>query len=122
VTGFSVVRTLTVRRDFSEGPEAGALTVKRDCGLGCTCGGTIYKTAGPSARLAEDKTLCFNDRTKEGISEISGCARLVPAPPGVTAYEVQAHLKQHNVGAKATTAAQMNDPERHNLSAAVGRP
>lgn len=27
-----------------------------------------------------------------------------------------------NVGAKATTAAQMNDPERHNLSAAVGRP
>lgn len=29
---------------------------------------------------------------------------------------------QPNVGAKATTAAQMNDPERHNLSAAVGRP
>ena len=27
-----------------------------------------------------------------------------------------------NVGAKATTAAQTNDPERHNLSAAVGRP
>lgn len=96
MSGFSVVRTLTVRRYFSAGPEAGALTVKRDCGLGCTCGATIYKTSGPSARLAEDKTLCFNDRTKEGISELAGSARLVAAPPGVTAYEVQAHLKRHN--------------------------
>lgn len=94
---FEVVRTLTVRRDFSAGPEAGAVTVSRNCGLGCTCEATIYKTAGPSARLAEDKTLCFNDRTKEGISEIAGTARLVPAAPGVTAYELLAHLKRHNV-------------------------
>lgn len=96
MTGFAVVRTLTVRRDFSAGPEAGSVIVKRDCGLGCTCGATIYKTAGASARLAEDKTLCFNYRTKEGISEVAGTAKLVPAAPGVTAYEVQAHLKRHN--------------------------
>ncbi len=96
MTRFDVVRILTVRRDFSAGPEPGAVTVNRDCGLGCTCSGTIYKTAGPTPRLAESKTLCFNDRTHEGISEIAGSARLVTAGPGVTAYEVQAHLKQHN--------------------------
>ena len=113
MTGFSVVQTLTVRRDFSAGPEAGALTVKRDCGLGCTCGATIYKTSGPSARLAEDKTLCFNDRTKEGISELAGSARLVPAPPGVTAYEVQAHLKRHNAKLTGPSENQGSPDEHH---------
>jgi|CXWL01.1.fsa_nt_gi hypothetical protein len=100
MTHFHVVRTLTVRRDFSAGPEAGAVTVHRNCGLGCSCAGTIYKTAGPTPRLAEGKTLCFNDRTLEGISEIAGSARLVPAGPGVTAYEVQAHLVRHNANLK----------------------
>jgi hypothetical protein len=96
MSGFSVVRTLTVRRDFSIGPEAGAVTVNRNCGLGCTCAATIYKSGGPSAQLAESKALCFNDRMKEGISELAGTARLVPAAPGVTAYEVQAHLVRAN--------------------------
>lgn len=97
MTSLDVVRTLTVRREFSAGPEADALKVSRDCGLGCTCAAIIYKTAGPSARLAEDKTLCFNDRKQEGISEIAGTAKLAAAQAGVTAYEVQAHLKRMNV-------------------------
>lgn len=91
-SGFSVVRTLTVRRDFSPGAEDGSLIVQRDCGIGCKCGATIYKTMGPSAQMAETKSLCFNDRTREGISEIAGTAKLVAAQSGVTAYEVQADL------------------------------
>jgi hypothetical protein len=91
----TVKRTLTVRRDFTAGQEPGSVEVARDCGIGCTCGATIYKTEGPSPRLAEDKTLCFNDATREGISELPGTARLVPAAPGVTAYEVQAELVQY---------------------------
>lgn len=92
MTRFDTIRTLTVRRSFTDGPRPGSVELARDCGLGCTCGATIYKTEGPTPRLAADKSLCFNDLRKEGISEIAGTARLVPAAPGVTAYEVQAHL------------------------------
>ncbi len=46
----TVKRTLTVRRDFTAGQEPGSVEVARDCGIGCTCGATIYKTEGPGAR------------------------------------------------------------------------
>lgn len=91
----TVKRTLTVRRDFTAGQAPGSLEEARNCGIGCTCGATIYKTEGPSPRLAEHKTMCFNDTTGEVISELPGTARLVPAAPGVTAYEVQAELVQY---------------------------
>ncbi len=91
----TVKRTLTVRRDFTAGQGPGAVEVARNCGIGCTCGATILKTEGPSPHLAEDKTLCFNESTLEGISELPGTARLVTAAPGVTAYEVQAELVQY---------------------------
>lgn len=88
---FEPVRRLTVRREFRDGAAPGVVQVHRDCGIGCTCDGTIYK-AVPNAALAESKTLCFNDRALQGISEIAGSARLVQDAQGVKVFELAADL------------------------------
>lgn len=88
---FEAVRRLKVRREFRVGAEPGAVEVRRDCGIGCLCSGTIYK-AVPNAALAESKTFCFNDGAQQGISEIAGSARLVSDAGGVKVFEVTADL------------------------------
>ena len=73
-----------MRRDFTAGRRRGQ-ELARNCGIGCTCGATIYKTEGPSQRPAEHKTMCFNDTTGEGISRTArhrtGCPQRPASPP-----------------------------------------
>lgn len=89
---FIPIKRLTVRREFSAGREPGSLDLRRDCGLGCACAATLFKCGEPSERLAEQKSLCFNDATRQGISELQGTARRVLAPTGSVAFEVAADL------------------------------
>jgi hypothetical protein len=92
------VAILTVRREFrhgtyeySDGTKAPCLELTRDCGLGCTCGAVITK-ATPGPELAEAKCLCFNDRKKQGVSEVKGTAKPIKEGPDEWIYEVQAKL------------------------------
>lgn len=88
---FTVLRRLTVRREFTASRDPRAMNLRRDCGIGCTCAALIY-TPEATAEAASLKSLCFNDRTQQGISELAGTAQRVEAPEGVTAFEVQANL------------------------------
>lgn len=99
------VATLTVRREFRRGiyefPDGSrepSLELKRDCGLGCSCEAVIIK-ADPGPKLAESKSLCFNDSKKQGISEIVGTAKAIKEGPDEWIYEVQAKLRECRVAA-----------------------
>lgn len=89
---FVPIRRLTVRREFNAGGSAGELEVRRDCGLGCTCGATMFRAGEPRAELAERPTYCMNHGARKAISELPGTARQVPADAGVTAFELDADL------------------------------
>lgn len=99
-TTFVTVRQLTVRRDYQrgtyeklDGSKEPCFTLSRNCGLGCTCtASTWFRNGNPSVESAENKTLCFNDRTKQGISEIKGTGRAIEEGPDKWIYEVQAEL------------------------------
>ena len=114
---FVEVQTLTVRREFRhgtyeryDGTTAPCLELTRDCGLGCKCGATVTK-ATPGPDLAEQKCLCFNDRTKQGISEVKGTAKAIKEGPDEWIYEVTAKVVQaqgHNVD---VTGAPRNEQE-----------
>lgn len=92
------VATLTVRREFFadtytslDGKSIPCLVLKRDCGLGCHCEASILMAA-PSAALAEEKCLCFNDLKKQGISEVPGTSKPLKEGPDEWIYEVTANL------------------------------
>lgn len=92
------VKTLTVRREFRagewtklSGEKTPCLDLIRNCGIGCECSAQIL-TAVPGIELAEEKCLCFNDRTKRGISEVKGTAKAIKEGPDEWIYEVQAKL------------------------------
>lgn len=88
---FEVIRVLKVRRTFRPGSAPGVVELERNCGLGCTCSATIFNAvAGP--KLAENKCMCFNDRTLQGVSEVPGTAHLVEHKAGVQVFEVSAEL------------------------------
>ena len=87
-----VLKRLVVRREFKPGVEPDSLEVRRDCGMGCKCGSVIYRPRLPLNEQAESPTLCFNGRTRQGISEVSGTAHRVASDPGTTAFEVDAEL------------------------------
>lgn len=92
------VKTLTVRREFRagewgwlSGEKTPCIDLRRDCWLGCECSAQILN-AVPGPELAEQKCLCFNDRTKQGISEVKGTAKAIKEGPDEWIYEVQAKL------------------------------
>lgn len=99
---FRTLRTITVRREFTVGTyqtstgEISCLRLKRNCGIGCTCEADITSpsTLTPTPDLATKKSLCFNDSTKQGISEIPGTATPIIEGPDVWAYYVQAEIIQ----------------------------
>lgn len=106
------VKTLTVRREFRAGEwlwlsseKTPCIDLRRDCGLGCECSAQILK-ATPGADLAEQKSLCFNDRTKQGISEIKGTAKAIKEGPDEWIYEVQAKLVEARQNAEGEHHAQ----------------
>lgn len=97
---FVEVQTITVRREIRhgiyqrcDGTTGRCLDLTRDCGLGCKCGTQVTK-ATPGPELAEQKCLCFNDRTKQGISEMKGTARPIKEGPDEWIYEVTAKVIQ----------------------------
>lgn len=101
------VKTLTVRREFRagemlflSGEKAPCLDIRRDCGLGCECSAQVLK-AVPGPELAEQKCFCFNDRTKQGVSEVKGTARVIKEGPDEWIYEVQAKLVEARQNALA---------------------
>lgn len=96
---FVDIRTLTVLRKFRPGTRKGydgavmaCVHVDRDCGIGCSCGADILGEVSPGVALAEQKTLCFNDQKRQGISEVPGSGRAIKEGPDEWVYEVQAKL------------------------------
>ena len=107
---FIDVKTLTVRREFRagewirlSGEKTPCIDLRRDCGIGCECSAQILK-AVPGPDLAEQKCLCFNDRTKQGISEVKGTAKAIKEGPDEWIYEVQANLVEARQNAELTGA------------------
>lgn len=105
------VKTLTVRREFragewlwQSGEKTPCLDLRRDCGIGCECSAHILK-AVPGPELAEQKCLCFNDRTKQGISEVKGTAKAIKEGPDEWIYEVQANLVEARQNAEVSGRA-----------------
>lgn len=111
------VATLTVRREFRPGTReklSGELEpcfdLHRDCGLGCTCGASIWFRDGkPTVDAAESKCLCFNDRKKQGVSEIKGTGRAIKEGPDEWIYEVQAKLVEARQNDKAKRGTRAHD-------------
>lgn len=102
--GWVDVKTLTVRREFRagewtsmSGEKTPCLDLRRDCGIGCECEAKILK-AVPGLELAEQNCFCFNDRTKQGISEVKGTAKAIKEGPDEWVYEVQATLVEVQMG------------------------
>lgn len=96
---FVVLKKLVVRREFTrgeyvrlDGTRSPCLELRRNCGLGCECAAQYLTQADPSPQLAERKSLCFNSRTKQGISEVEGTAAAIKEGPDAWAYEVEANL------------------------------
>lgn len=113
------VKTLTVRREFRagewlwlSGEKTPCLDLRRDCGIGCECSAQILK-AVPGPELAEQKCLCFNDLTKQGISEVKGTAKAIEEGPDEWIYEVQAKLVE------ARQNVERNRDARHHRAAPV---
>ena len=106
------VKTLTVRREFRRagewllpsGEKTPCIDLRRDCGIGCECSAQIIK-AVPGPELAEQKCLCFNDRTKQGISEVKGTAKAIKEGPDEWIYEVQANFVEARQNALAQADA-----------------
>lgn len=106
------IATLTVRREFRPGTYkklSGEIEpcfdLHRDCGLGCTCSASVwFRDGAPTIEAAENKCLCFNDRNKQGVSEVKGTGRAIKEGPDEWIYEVQAKLTEarHNDGSNRT--------------------
>jgi len=95
---FVEIKTMKVIRTFrhgtytwDDGRTSPSVDAYRDCGIGCTCQSQILK-AIPGAKLAESKSLCFNDMKKQGISEVAGSAVAIIEGPDEWSYEVSAKL------------------------------
>lgn len=114
------VATLTVRREFRPGTRKKfdgeiepCFNLLRDCGIGCTCeASTWFRDGVPTIDAAESKCLCFNDRKKQGISEIKGTGRAIKEGPDEWIYEVQAKLVEVRQNVKVTGA----EPQRGGAS------
>jgi hypothetical protein len=87
---FVPIRTMTGRRQYRRSDVG--LDVHRDCGIGCTCAATIFTRGNPSIEMAEAKTLCFNDRLRQGISEVKSSGRALKEGPDEWIYEVAIEL------------------------------